>query len=80
MTIEVERDPVGVVLGSQDATPLELWIGVRPEKIVQLDDLVVVRSELPDGSTVRYYGVVDQVRKRFEVWGRFGQTDVDQAG
>ena len=65
MTAE-DGDAVGVVLGSQDATPLEFWIGVHAEKVLQLDDLVVVRSPLPDETVVVYYGVVDQVRKRFE--------------
>src|SRR5213078_2493112 len=63
---ESDTELAGVVLGSQDATPLEFWVGVHSDKVVQLDDLVVVRSVLPDGSAVAYYGVVDQIRKRFE--------------
>jgi hypothetical protein len=59
-------EAVGVVLGSQDATPLELWIGVESGKVVQLDDLILIRSALPDGTVVEYYGIVDQIRKRFE--------------
>ncbi len=35
-------EPVGVVLGTQDATPLEFWIGVGGEAQLQLDELVVV--------------------------------------
>src|SRR4051812_45762510 len=42
----ISGEAIGVVLGSQDATPLELWIGVHPDKLVQLDDLVVIRSKL----------------------------------
>lgn len=57
---------VGLVLGSQDSTPLEFWLGVRGDEHVQLDDLVVTRTSLPDGQTVTFYGVVDIVRKRFE--------------
>lgn len=57
---------VGLVLGSQDATPLEFWVGVREGEHVQLDDLVVTRSTLSDGQTVTFYGIVDIVRKRFE--------------
>ncbi len=56
----------GVVLGSQDAGPLDFWAGVRDDQVVQLDDLVVVESPLPDGTTVTFYGIVDQVRKRYE--------------
>lgn len=57
---------VGLVLGSQDATPLEFWVGVREGERVQLDDLVVTRTTLSDGHTVTFYGIVDIVRKRFE--------------
>jgi DNA helicase HerA-like ATPase len=57
---------VGLVLGSQDATPLEFWVGVREGERLQLDDLVVTRTTLSDGQTVTFYGIVDIVRKRFE--------------
>lgn len=57
---------VGLVLGSQDSTPLEFWAGVRDGAQVQLDDLVVTRTTLSDGQTVTFYGIVDIVRKRFE--------------
>jgi len=35
---------VGLVLGSQDATPLDFWVGVREGERLQLDDLVVVEA------------------------------------
>ncbi|MBS1816693.1 MAG: ATP-binding protein [Acidobacteria bacterium] len=57
---------VGLVLGSQDATPLDFWVGVRDGEHLQLDDLVLVRSHLSSGDTVTFYGIVDIVRKRFE--------------
>jgi uncharacterized protein len=57
---------VGLVLGSQDATPLEFWVGVREGERLQLDDLVLTRTTLSDGETVTFYGIVDIVRKRFE--------------
>ncbi len=57
---------VGLVLGSQDATPLDFWVGVREGERLQLDDLVVVHSSLAGGDTVTFYGIVDVVRKRFE--------------
>ena len=57
---------VGLVLGSQDATPLEFWVGVREGERLQLDDLVVTRTTLSDGEAVTFYGIVDIVRKRFE--------------
>jgi DNA helicase HerA-like ATPase len=57
---------VGLVLGSQDATPLEFWVGVREGQRLQLDDLVMTRTTLAGGETVTFYGLVDIVRKRFE--------------
>lgn len=60
------RDSVGVVLGSEDAGPLEFWIGIHDHSVIQLDDLVVVRNELADGTDVEFFGIVDMVRKRYE--------------
>jgi DNA helicase HerA-like ATPase len=59
-------ESVGVVLGTVDATPLEFWIGVAADKSVQLDDLVLVQTQTADGRTIRFYGIVDIVRKRYE--------------
>lgn len=58
--------PVGVVLGSVDAGPLEFWVGVSDEAVVQLDDLVVAEVTLSDGQVVSFFGIVDIVRKRYE--------------
>ena len=66
--------PVGLVLGSMDATPLEFWIGVGEGQVLQLDDLVVVETVTPDGTRVSFYGIVDIVRKKFE--GNQFDTDV----
>jgi DNA helicase HerA-like ATPase len=57
---------VGIVLGTQDATPLQFWVGVDEASAVQLDDAIVVETALPNGEIVQFYGVVDQVRKRYE--------------
>jgi DNA helicase HerA-like ATPase len=57
---------VGRVLGTQDALALEFWVGVEEGCFLQLDDVVVTDSPLPDGSTVRLFGVVDLVRARHE--------------
>jgi DNA helicase HerA-like ATPase len=56
----------GLVLGSQDATPLEFWIGVQGQNQIELDDLVVVETVSPRGQSVRFFGIVDTVRKRYE--------------
>lgn len=55
-----------LVLGSQDATPLEFWVGVRGGSQLELDDLVIVETISPRQQTVRFFGVVDVVRKRYE--------------
>jgi len=57
---------VGRVLGTQDAMPLDFWLGVAEGQYVQLDDVVVVETPLPDGRTIRLFGVVDVVRARHE--------------
>ena len=57
---------VGRVLGTLDAMPLEFWVGVGEGQYLQLDDVVLVETPLPDGRTVRLYGVVDLVRARHE--------------
>ena len=46
--------------------PLEFWVAVDEGQYLQLDDVVVVETPLPDGREVRLYGVVDLVRARHE--------------
>jgi len=57
---------VGRVLGTQDAMPLEFWVAIQTGEYLELDDVVVVRTELPDGRTVTLHGVVDLVKARHE--------------
>jgi DNA helicase HerA-like ATPase len=59
-------DPVGRVLGTDEATPLEFWVAVHPDRYLQLDDVVALERELPGGPKVRMFGVVSQVRARHE--------------
>ncbi|HEX4934981.1 MAG TPA: hypothetical protein VFV33_17465, partial [Gemmatimonadaceae bacterium] len=59
-------DPVGRVLGTDDATPLEFWTAVAPGQTVQLDDVVVLERILPTGEVVRISGMVANVRARQE--------------
>jgi DNA helicase HerA-like ATPase len=56
----------GLVLGSHDATPLEFWVGVEGGRQIELDDLVIVETISPHGQSVRFFGIVDAVRKRYE--------------
>lgn len=57
---------MGRVVGVEDATSLEFWVAVCPGEVLQLDDIVALERPLPDGSSVRMYGVVTDVRSRHE--------------
>ena len=65
---------IGRVLGTEDAQPLDFWVAVAPEQTVQLDDVVFVTCDLPDGRRVTLYGIVDILRARHE--GARFETDV----
>ena len=59
--------PIGFVLGTQEATPLEFWVAVAAQKVLRLDDVVEVQTQRPDGmGFVHFYGVVDHVRTQYE--------------
>ena len=57
---------IGKVLGTVDSQPLDYWVAVPQDKLVQLDDVVVVERILPNGANVTIYGVVDTVIARHE--------------
>ncbi len=57
---------IGRVIGTEDATPLEFWVGIGEDQYLQLDDVVALERVLPDGRTVAIYGMVSQVRARHE--------------
>ena len=57
---------VGRVIGTEDATPLEYWVGIADDQFLQLDDVVALDRTLPDGRRVELYGMVEQVRARHE--------------
>jgi uncharacterized protein len=67
-------EPVGMVLGTEDATPLTFWVGVAPDSYLQLDDAVIVESPVPGRGTVRISGIVTDARARHE--GASFDTDV----
>ncbi|WP_343954609.1 ATP-binding protein [Nonomuraea longicatena] len=66
MTTAVTGEVVGRVLGTQAASPLSFWIGLEPGKVVQLDDVVVTRREVPGHGPVLVAGVVTAVEARHE--------------
>ncbi len=57
---------VGRVLGHEDARPLAFWVGVAEDQYLQLDDVVAVTTPLPPSQDVNLYGIVDEVRARYE--------------
>mgnify|MGYP001482654918 CR=1 FL=1 len=59
-------EPVGRVLGTEDATPLTFWVAVRPGTYLQLDDVVATTRHVPGHDPVTIAGVVTQVRARHE--------------
>jgi DNA helicase HerA-like ATPase len=59
-------EPVGMVLGTEDSTPLAYWVGVAPGSYLQLDDAVLVETDVPGRGTVRISGLVQEVRARHE--------------
>ncbi len=58
----------GLVLGTEAeaSTPLGFSVWVDPARFLQLDDVVTVRTTLPDGTKVETSGIVDEVRTRQE--------------
>ncbi|MCA9837876.1 MAG: ATP-binding protein, partial [Trueperaceae bacterium] len=74
----MEQLMIGMVLGTEDATPLKFWFAVAEATKVQLDDIVFI--EVPDpaeaGERVRFYGIVDEVRRRFEGIQFEGDTEL----
>ncbi len=61
-----DKPHVGRVLGTEDATPLEFWVGIEEGEYLQLDDVVMVNTQVPGVGPLRISGVVDMVRSRHE--------------
>ncbi len=57
---------MGRVIGTQDSTPLEFWVGVPEDQFLQLDDVVATERLVPGRPPVQIYGVVTQVRARHD--------------
>src|SRR5712692_6842733 len=63
-----------MVLGTEDATPLIFWVAVAPEAYLQLDDAVIVDTDVPGRGPLRISGIVQDARARHE--GASFDTDV----
>lgn len=57
---------IGRVIGTEDATPLSFWVAVAADGYLQLDDVIALERTLPDGESVKIFGLVSQVRARHE--------------
>ncbi|MFI7680804.1 ATP-binding protein [Actinophytocola sp. NPDC049390] len=64
--LAVGSRPVGLVVGTVAASPLEFSVGVAADQYLQLDDVVVTKRKLPDGSEVQIAGVVTQIEAGHE--------------
>ncbi len=64
----IDRDPasIGLVDGSQGSNSRAFEIVLDPDASVQLDELVAVRMQMPDGTRVVHYGIVTELWSRFE--------------
>jgi hypothetical protein len=62
----VTDDRVGRVLGSEHTTTAEFRVVLEEDEYLQLDDLVVVRTEVPKVGEVRTYGVVTEAEAVYE--------------
>ncbi len=61
-----DQTPVGLVVGTEDSTPLQFGVALAPEAYLQLDDVVVTVRPVPGFGPVATSGVVTQVRARHE--------------
>lgn len=57
---------VGLVDGSEPATTRRFRVVLSEDAVVQLDDLVACRQQLPDGREVWHYGIVVEGRGEIE--------------
>ncbi len=63
---EDQSIPVGMILGTEDSSPLDWWVAVAEEHYLQMDDVVLVRTDVPGRGELAISGVVDMVRARHE--------------
>src|SRR5262249_27624478 len=64
--LDDNRRPVGMVLGTEESTPLEWWVAIDPDAHLQLDDVVSVRTLVSGSDEVQISGLVDLVRAQHE--------------
>jgi DNA helicase HerA-like ATPase len=62
----VSQGRVGRVLGYEHTTTAEFRVVLEEEEYLQLDDLIVVRTEVPKVGEVRTYGVITEAEAVYE--------------
>jgi DNA helicase HerA-like ATPase len=62
----VSEDMVGRVIGVDPATTGQYRVLLEPDNYLQLDDLVVVRTQVPKAGEVAIFSLVTEVAGRFE--------------
>jgi DNA helicase HerA-like ATPase len=60
------NEPVGYVIGTEDSTPLSFWVGISDDAYLQLDDVVVLHTNVPGRGDLKIYGLVQEVRSRHD--------------
>lgn len=65
-TPEAVPGHVGLVIGTDDATPLEYWVAIAAGQYLQLDDVVALDRPVPGRDPVRMYGLVGDMRARHD--------------
>ena len=61
-----DQPRLGLVDGSTDSDSRTFHVVLDPDAVVQLDDLVAVTTDLPNGDQVTHYGIVTELRSRLE--------------
>ncbi|HET7482431.1 MAG TPA: ATP-binding protein [Actinomycetota bacterium] len=64
--IDEEIAPVGLVLGSEATSTQEFKVVLHEGEYLQLDDLVVVKTQVPKVGEVDTYGIVVETSSRYE--------------
>ena len=57
---------IGLVDGSVESDSRTFHVVLDPDVVIQLDELLAVTTDLPDGRQVTHYGIVTELRSRFE--------------
>ena len=57
---------IGLVDGSVDSNSRTFHVVLDADTVIQLDELVAVSTDLPDGRVVTHYGIVTELLSRFE--------------